>query len=307
MVQDSDRVVIVGAGHVGSTAAYALMLRALFREIILIDSDAALATAEAADIADAGVLARPTLVRTGSYGDAATAGLAIVTAGAATHGSESRLSVAGRSAAIVRACVADLMAAGFDGLLLVAANPVDLMALIALETSRLPAARVMGTGTLLDSNRLRHQIARRMMVAPAFVEAMVLGEHGDSSFAALSLARVGGMRIDRDIERSAVEPAVREAASRIIEGKGYTSFGVATAIVRICEAVVRDERAVLPVSTLMTGQYGIEGLYLSLPCVIGREGVSRVLEPELDAGEVAALRASAGILRDALGGLRDRP
>ncbi|CAN5212595.1 L-lactate dehydrogenase [soil metagenome] len=306
MVQDHDRVVIVGAGHVGATVAYALMLRALFREIILIDSDTALAGAEAADIADAGVLARPTLVRAGSYADAASAGIAILTAGAATHGSESRLSVAGRSADIMRACVADLMAAGFDGILLAAANPVDLMALVALEASGLPATRVIGTGTLLDSSRLRHQLARRMAIAPAFVDAMVLGEHGDSSFAALSLARVGGVAIDPDIDRATVEHTVREAASRIIAGKGYTSFGVATAIVRICEAIVRDERAVLPVSTLMTGHYGIEGLYLSLPCVIGGDGVGRVLEPELDEGEVAAFRASAGVLQDALEALRQR-
>jgi len=304
-VQDQDRIAIVGAGHVGATAAYALMLRALFREIILIDSNQALAVAEAADISDAGALARPGHIRAGGYADAASARIAVLTAGAATHGSESRLAVAGRSADIVRSCVRDLMAAGFDGIILVAANPVDLMALIAMETSGLPVARVIGTGTLLDSNRLRREIARQLAVAPAFVEAMILGEHGDTSFPALSLARVGGVALDcfpgilQPVDDLEIGRTVRGAAYEIIEGKGYTSFGVATAIVRICEAIVRDEHAVLPVSTLLTGQYGMEGLFLSLPCVLGRAGIERVLTPDLTSQEKAALLTSADALRTA--------
>jgi len=281
------------------------MLRALFREIILIDSDQALAVAEAADIADAGALARPGHIRAGDYADAASARIAVLTAGAATHGSESRLDVAGRSAEIVRSCVRDLMAAGFDGIILVAANPVDLMALVAMEASGLPAARVIGTGTLLDSNRLRREIARQLAVAPDSVEAMILGEHGDTSFPALSLARVGGVALDQfagtalPVDALEIGRTVRRAAYEIIEGKGYTSFGVATAIVRICEAIARDEHAVLPVSTLLAGQYDIAGLYLSLPCVLGRAGIERVLTPQLSDGETAALVASADAIRKA--------
>jgi L-lactate dehydrogenase len=248
-------------------------------------------------------------VRAGDYADAAGAGMAILTAGAATHGDESRLSVAGRSAAIVRACVGDLMAAGFDGIILVAANPVDLMAQVARDASGLPAERIIGTGTLLDSNRLRQALAARFAVAPAFVDAMILGEHGDSSFAALSLARVGGVPIAQmaqppaDLDAVALEQGVRQAGYRIIAGKGYTAFGVATAIVRICEAVVRDERAVLPVSTWLTGQFGVSDLYLSLPCILGAQGIARVLEPPLSQSETAALHRSAAIVRQARDGL----
>jgi L-lactate dehydrogenase len=302
----SDRIAIIGAGHVGATAAYALMLRALFREIVLIDQDAALAAAEAADLSDANALARPARIWAGDYADAATARIAVITAGAATHGDESRLSVAGRSAAIVRGCVDQLVAAGFDGILVVASNPVDLMALAAWRQSGFDAARVIGTGTLLDSSRLRQNLSRRLGVAPGAIDALVLGEHGDSEVAAFSAARIGGVALGAvgpDLDRGAVATEVRDAAYGIVSGKGYTSWGVATAIVRICEAVVRDERAVLPVSTLLTGEYGIDGVYLSLPCVLGAGGVARVLVPELDAGELAALRASAALLREAGAGI----
>ena len=168
--QDHDRIVIIGAGHVGSTTAYALMLRALVREIVLIDSDLALAEAEAIDISDANALARPARIWAGSYGDAATARLAIITAGAATHGDESRLSVAGRSAAIVRTCVDGLMVAGFDGILIVASNPVDVMAKVALAQSSFRpnecwnrhAARLQPPATgARSTSRSSAQISRR--------------------------------------------------------------------------------------------------------------------------------------------------
>jgi L-lactate dehydrogenase len=283
------------------------MLRALFQEIVLIDSDRDLANAEAADIADAGALARPVQVRAGDYAEAATAGIAIITAGAATHGDESRLMVAGRSAKIVRSCVRSLMAAGFDGIILVAANPVDLMAAVALQESAFPPERVIGTGTLLDSNRLRQMLASRCHVAPAFVEAMILGEHGDSSFAALSLARIGGLPIDQfrsgeTIDIAKMEKDVRQAAYKIVKGKGYTSFGIATAAVRICEAIVRDEQAILPVSTMLSGQYGVSDLYLSLPCILGAKGMERILEPALSEPEIVAFRRSADVVRAAAQG-----
>ncbi|MEQ6333445.1 L-lactate dehydrogenase [Sphingobium sp. MK2] len=306
MGQDQGRVAIIGAGHVGATTAYALMLRALFREIILIDNDAVLAAAEAADIADAGGLARPAIVRAGGYQDAASARIVILTAGAATHGDESRLSVAGRSADIVRSCVGQLMAAGFDGIILVAANPVDVMTMVAQQESALPHARVIGTGTLLDSNRLRALLARQLAIAPASIDAMILGEHGDTSFAALSIATVGGTPIARfaadagPIAPESLNQQVRQAAYRIIEGKGHTSFGIGTAIVRICEAIVRNEHVILPVSAHLTGQFGIDDLYLSLPCILGAGGVERVLTPDLDGAEIAAFRQSAAAVGAAL-------
>lgn len=302
--QAEDRIAIIGAGHVGATMAYALMLRGLFPEIVLVDSDTASAAAEAADISDASALARPARIWAGSYSDAASARIAVLAAGAATHGSESRLAVASRSSEIVTACVAGLMEAGFNGILLVAANPVDLMAHAAFLCSGLPAAHVIGTGTLLDSCRMREAIAATLRVAPISVEGFVLGEHGDSEVAILSSIRVGGQTLDqfapRALDGAQLARGVRDAGYKIISGKGYTSFGIATAAARICEAIVRDERVVLPVSTLLTGQFGLADLYLSLPCIVGAGGSEQVLVPSLSEIETAALLRSAGVIRDAL-------
>lgn len=306
MAQDQGRIAIIGAGHVGATAAYALMLRALFREIILIDSNSAIANAEAADMADAGGSTRPAIVRAGDYSDASSARIAVITAGAATHGDESRLTVKGLNAEIVRLCVRDLMAAGFDGVILVAANPVDLMTWVAQKESGLPSHRVIGTGTLLDSNRLRAALARQFHIAPSSIDAMILGEHGDTSFAALSIARIGGIPLAQfpadgaPIQSAALNGQVRAAAYKIITGKGYTSFGIATAIVRICEAIVRNEHVVLPVSAYLTGQFGIDNLYLSLPCVLGAQGIEHILEPPLEDEERLAFQQSAGAVHAAL-------
>lgn len=304
-LQAAHRVAIVGAGHVGATAAYALMLRALFREVVLIDSDPRRAVAEAQDISDANALARPARIWAGKYADAAGAGIAVITAGAATHGAETRLSVAAQSASIVRSCVAGLASAGFDGVLLIAANPVDLMTMVALGAAGLPESQVLGTGTLLDTNRLREFLAQQLDVAPGSVDALVLGEHGDSEVAMLSSARIGGIALKdfsekaRAIEGSSIAAVVREAAYGIIGGKGYTSFGVATAIVRICEAIVRDERVVLPVSSRLTGPPGLPGICMSMPCIIGAGGIERVLVPAMNPEETAGLAASAAKLRAA--------
>ena len=292
--------------HVGATAAYALMLRALFREIVLIDANSTLAEAEAADLSDANALARPARIWAGDYADAASAQIAVITAGAATHGLQSRLSVASQSARMVAACARQLANAGFGGVILVAANPVDLMALIAFRNAGLPAARILGTGTLLDSSRLQQTLAARLGVAPASVDGLVLGEHGDSEVAAFSTVRVGGLSLElfaapgASPDQDAIANAVRSAGYRIASGKGYTSFGVATAIVRICEAILRDEKVVLPVSTLLTGEYGVTDVFLSLPCLLGSAGVERVLSPELNAAERAGLAASALALKTAL-------
>ncbi|WP_293881652.1 L-lactate dehydrogenase [Sphingomonas sp.] len=306
---NQQRIAIIGAGHVGATAAYAIMLRALFREIVLIDRDTALAQAEATDISDANALARPTRIWAGDYRDAAAAQIAVITAGAATHGNETRLSVATRSATVVEDCVAALMGGGFDGILLVAANPVDLMTQLAFEKSGLSPARVIGTGTLLDSCRLKQAVAEHLDVAPGAVEALVIGEHGDSEVTAFSSIRIGGVTLDRFVigqalDYPAVANEVRTAGYRIIGGKGFTSFGIATAIVRICEAIIRDEGSTFPVSTLMTGQFGLTDVCLSLPCILGAGGVERVLMPDLDPLELAGLKASASAIQSAYAGLR---
>ncbi len=305
------RIAFVGAGHVGATAAYAMMLRALFEEIVLIDRDDGLSQAEAADLGDANAMARPARIWAGTYDDAASAQIAVLTAGAASHGNETRLSLASRSAVIVAECTKGLADAGFKGVLIVASNPVDLMTVVAARNAGLPRSRVFGTGTLLDSARLKQILAGQLGIAPAAIEGYVLGEHGDSEIAAFSTVRIGGQPMAAFADESAaadlraVAETVRTSAYRIISGKGYTSFAIATAIVRICEAVARDERMVLPVSTWpvntwLDGRHGFADICLSLPCVVGAAGIERVLLPMLDQAEEAALLASAAMLRDAL-------
>jgi L-lactate dehydrogenase len=188
-----DKVAIIGTGHVGATAAYAMMLRGLFTQILLIDADGPRAQAEALDIADANALARPAHVLRGDYRDAGDAAIVVITAGATTHGEESRLSVAGRSAAIVADCARRVVEAGFGGVMIVASNPVDAMAQVAQRASGLPVGQVIGTGTLLDSARFRRRLADRLGVAPVSVEGQVLGEHGDSEVAVFSGVRIGGL------------------------------------------------------------------------------------------------------------------
>lgn len=305
LVPPVSRIAIIGAGHVGATAAYALMLRAIVREIVLIDSNVDLAKAEAEDLRDANALARPARIWAGSYTDAAAASIAVITAGSATHGSQSRLSMAQENALIVEASVAQLIAAGFAGVILVASNPVDLMSLVAFRASGLDHSRVIGTGTLLDTSRLRKELALALGAASGAVDGMVLGEHGDSEVVAFSTLRVAGLGLASfahpapSPDHRQVAEKVRQAAYEIIGGKGYTSFGIATAIVRLCEAIGRDEKAVFPVSTYLTGQLGVQGVYMSLPCLLGVKGVERVLIPSLSDGEIEGLRQSAAVLREA--------
>lgn len=300
------RIAFIGAGHVGATAAYAMMLRALFEEIVLVDADGELAEAEAGDLADASALARPATIWAGSYADAALAQIAVITAGAVSHGSESRFSLASRSAVIVEDCARSLADAGFAGVLIVASNPVDVMTIVAIRHAGLAEGRVIGTGTLLDTCRLKQALSATLGIAPGAIDGYVLGEHGDSEVAAFSTVRIGGQPLDDFCgeapmpDLAALSTRVRDAGYRIIGGKGHTSFGIATAIVRICEAVIRDERAVLPVSAWLKHGYGIADICLSLPCVIGAGGIERILLPTLSDEEHTALFASAATLKGVL-------
>ena len=304
-----NRIAIIGVGHVGVTSAYAMMLGGLAREIVLVDLDRARAEGEAMDLMHAAALGRPVAVRAGDYADAAGASIAVITAGVAGVPGESRLDLLGRNAVVARAVVGELMANGFDGIILMTTNPVDILAQVAQERSGLGPDRVLSSGTVLDSARLRALLAADLAVDARSVHGYIVGEHGDSEIAAWSGVRIAGRPLadfpgaDRLPPRDEILRRVRRAAPDIIERKGYTSFAIASCVSRICEAILRDAHTVLPVSTLMEGEYGIEGIYLSTPCVVGRGGVERRIELPLDADELAGLRASAGVLRETLGQL----
>ncbi len=304
------RIVIIGCGHVGSTSAYALMTGGVAREIVLIDLDRQRAEGEAMDLQHAVPLARPVRIWAGDYEDAAAADIAVIAAGVGSRPGESRLDLLGRNVHVARDCVGQLMAAGFAGVVLMTTNPVDILAQVAQEESALPVERVIGSGTVLDSARLRAMLGRELNIEPRSIHAYIIGEHGDSEIAAWSCASIAGVSLRELCAQSSCPDfdellnRVRRAAPDIIERKGYTSFAIASCVTRICEAILRDEHTVLPVSTLMRGQYGIEGVYLSTPCIIGRAGVERVIELPLDARERAGLQASADILRRTLDRLR---
>ena len=305
-----DSIAIIGCGHVGSTSAYALMLRGVARDLVLLDANHAVAEAEAMDLQHAVPMGRPVRIRAGDYGDAARAGIVIIAAGVGGKPGESRLELLERNIDVVRECMTALSAEGFMGIVLMATNPVDALAQVAYEQSGFPASRVIGSGTVLDSARLRAMLGEDLGVEARSIHAYVIGEHGDSEIIAWSSASVAGvplLQYARDgqlADPGAVLQRVRHAAPDIIRSKGFTSFAIASCVTRICEAIIRDEHTILPVSTLLTGQYGISGVYLSLPCVVGRGGVERVIDIPLDAAEHAGLHESAGVLQRALQSVR---
>lgn len=311
------KVTIVGAGRVGSTFAYALATSGLVEEIVLVDADAARAEGETMDIRHALPFHRPVRMRSGPLAECAGSVVTVITAGAAQRPGEARPALLQRNVEVLWSIVEGTVRANRDGLLLVATNPVDALTFAALRLSGLPSRQVMGSGTVLDTARLRTELSAHYGVDPRNVHAYVLGEHGDTEFVAWSTATLGNMHVSdycaasgmdcTPADMEAITLRVRDAAYEIIRRKGATNFAIAASLTRIVEAVVRDEASVLTVSSLVDGQYGIRDVCLSLPAVVGRAGVQRVLPISLDAGEAAALRTSADAIREATLSLALRP
>ena len=301
------RVVVVGAGNVGATFAYALLFRGLAAEIVLIDANHARAEGEAMDLNHAEPFTNPTRVWAGSYDDCAGAAIVVVCAGAGQRPGETRLDLVKRNADIFGKIIPEIVQRNPEGILLIATNPVDVLTQVSQRLSGLPANRVIGSGTILDTARFRHLLGRHFKVEPRSVHAYIIGEHGDSEVPVWSLANIAGLRLADYAELNGIshdEAALddifrqtRDAAYHIIERKGATYFAVAAGLMRIVEAILRDQRTVLSVSSLITDYYGIEGVCLSLPTVVGRNGIERVLRLHLKEKEEAALKRSAEVLR----------
>jgi L-lactate dehydrogenase len=291
---------------VGTTFAYSLLLSGLAAEIVLVDADRDRAEGEAMDLNHAVPFTRPARVWAGDPSDCAGAAVSVIAAGVAQRPGETRLDLLRRNAEIFAEIVPAVARANPEGILLVATNPVDLLTDVALERSGLPPERVIGSGTILDTARFRYLISRHVGIDPRSVHAYIVGEHGDSEVPVWSLANVAGMRLDAfcaahdiafdDDVRRRIAGETRDAAYAIIERKGATYYAVAAGLLRIVEAVLRDQRTVLTVSTCVREYEGVD-VCLSLPTVIDRGGASRVLRLELDPTEAAALRRSAEILR----------
>ena len=301
------KVVVVGAGQVGSTFAYAMLLEGVVGEIVLIDINRERAEGEAMDLNHAVPLSHSIRIRVGEYADCAGSDIVAVAAGVSQRPGESRLELLQRNAAIFREIVPRITAHNRDGILLVATNPVDVLSYVAWKVSGFPAERVIGSGTVLDTARFRYLLGQHLGVDPRSVHATIAGEHGDSEVPIWSLANVGGMRLDdfcaqhdcrlTDEVKESIFCQTRDAAYEIINRKGATYYAVAVGLLRIAEAILRDQHTVLSVSSLVPGTYGIENVYLSLPAVVARQGVEEVLHLSLSEGETRALRASAAILR----------
>jgi L-lactate dehydrogenase len=307
----SRKVVIVGAGAVGSTFAYALAQKGLAEEIVLIDANHDYAVGQALDLAH-GLPYYPTVqIKVGQKQDYRDAQVIVITAGAKQGPGESRLALLQKNKVIIESIVDDIVSLESQAVILVASNPVDILTYVALKHSGLPKGRVIGSGTVLDSARFRYLLSQHCGVDVGNVHAYFLGEHGDSEFPAWSMTHIAGVSIDDYcplcnkckawvVERERIVKTVKESAYHIINYKGATYFAIGMALVRIVGTILQDQRSVLPVSTLLEGEYDIFDACLGIPCVVGQGGVRQIVTAPLFPDEKSALLKSASILQDAL-------
>lgn len=310
---DYRKAVMIGCGFVGSATVFSLMQSGLFSEIAMIDADMAKAEGEAMDISHGIPFAKQMKVYAGSYDDVADAGIVIVTAGANQKPGETRLDLVHKNVAIFRQIIPEISKRGFDGILLIVANPVDVLTHVAQKLSGLPENRVIGSGTVLDTGRLKHRLGEHLGVDSKSIHAFIIGEHGDSEIAAWSSANVSGIPLNdfcemrghyqHDEATKEIAEKVKNSAYDIIQRKRATYFGVAMAVKRICEVIVRDEKSILPVSVRLHGEHEIDGVVLSMPCIVGKDGIETMVPIHLSSQEEQQLQSSAKVLKEIMDGL----
>jgi L-lactate dehydrogenase len=302
-----DAVAIIGVGAVGATTAYALMNAGAASEIILISRDRDKVLGEVMDLNHGSSFVPPVRIREGNYEDCKEARIVIVTAGVRQKPGESRIDLLGRNLEVIDGIVPQVVASNPDCIILMVSNPVDALTYAALKKSGFSPERVVGSGTLLDTSRFRSLLSEHCRVAAQNVHAYIIGEHGDSEVAAWSATSVAGMPFEMFcqgcpcgctlVEKDDIFQSVKNAAYEIIEKKGATFYAIGLAVRRIVQAILRNESVILTVSSLMSGQYGVEDVCVSLPSVIDETGVSRVLEMPLSDEEISKFRESAETLR----------
>jgi L-lactate dehydrogenase len=301
---NTSKVAIIGAGSVGATLAFDLCLKGAVTEIALIDSNKEKAEAEILDIKQGSSLGRSINIEASEYSSCRDGGIVIITAGARQKPGETRLDLTGRNVAVMKSIVNSVLDSGFQGIFLVITNPVDVLTWVVFAESGFPAQRVLGSGTILDSARLREYVARHCKVNPQNIHGYVLGEHGDTSFPAWSLLTIGGIHFDEfcpvcgtcteleTFKQNTIQE-VRQAAYRIIEAKGSTCYAIAQAASVLVETIIRDERRILPVSLVRKEFRGVKKTAFSFPAIVGKEGVSKVLDFPLPPEEEKCLLDSA--------------
>ena len=303
-----NKVFMIGCGFVGSATVFSLMESGLFTEIAMIDADMAKAEGEAMDISHGIPFAKQMRVYAGSYEDVRDAGIVIITAGANQKPDETRLDLIHKNVGIFKTIIPEIASRDFQGILLVVANPVDILTHVAQKLSGLPENRVIGSGTVLDTARLKYRLSQHLGVNSSAIHAFIIGEHGDSEVVAWNCANVSGVPLNEFCElrghfqhdKSTREIAqdVKNSAYDIIQRKHATYYGVAMAVRSICEVIVRNDKSILPVSTRMHGEYGIDDVVLSMPCVVGRDGIETKVPIHLNEEEIRALHSSAEILKE---------
>ena len=308
-VINSRKAAIVGCGFVGSASAFALMESSLFSEMVLIDADRNRAEGEALDISHGLPFSKPMKIYAGDYSDISDAAVVIVTAGAGQKPGETRLDLVKKNVGIFRSVIPQIAEYNKDGILLIVSNPVDILTYTAAKLSGFPENRVFGSGTVLDTARLKYLLGQHLEVDSRTVHAFIIGEHGDSEIAAWSSANVSGiplhdfceMRGHFEHEKAMIEIAenVKNSAYKIIEKKKATYYGIAMSVKRICEAIVRDEKSILPISSIQNTE-DINGVALSMPAIVGKNGVEGLVPIHLDENERDALKKSAETLKAVL-------
>lgn len=308
------KIGIIGCGFVGAATAYTLMQTRLFSEMVLIDNNMEKAEGEAEDISHGLLFSSPQKIYAGSYDDLTDASIIIITAGANQKPGETRLDLVGKNVEIFKSIIPEITKRNMDAILLVVANPVDILTYVALRLSGYPEERVIGSGTVLDTARLKYELGRHLSVDSRSVHSFIIGEHGDSEIVAWSSANVSGIPLhdfcsmrgyhNHDEEMRRIADKVKNSAYKIIKRKGATYYGIAMSVKRICEAIVRDEHSVLPVSSMMHGEYGISDIALSMPAIVGIKGIETHVPISLDYEESEELKKSASILKETISALK---
>lgn len=306
MSKNHQKVVLVGDGAVGSSYAFAMAQQGIAEEFAIVDIIKERTEGDAMDLEDATAFTAPKNIYSADYDTCKDADLVVITAGAPQKPGETRLQLVDKNLKIIKSVVEPIVKSGFDGIFLVAANPVDILTYAVQKLSGFPKNKVIGSGTSLDSARLRVALGKKLHVDPRDVIANIMGEHGDSEFAAYSSATVGGKPLldiakDEGIsedELLKIEDDVRNKAHEIINRKGATFYGVATALMRISKAILRDENSVLPIGAPMNGEYGLNDLYIGTPAVVNASGVAKVIEVPLNDREKKAMADSAKQLEE---------
>lgn len=309
MVTDYKRkIAVVGAGSVGSATAYALMISGLVSEMVLVDIDYKKAEGEAMDLAHGASFVSPIYIYAGDYKDCFDADIIVFTAGANQRPGETRLDLMQKNLKVLREVLPLIIKPGGNSMILMVSNPVDVLTYVALKITGLSPNRVVGSGTVLDSSRFRFLISEKLRVEARNIHAYVVGEHGDTEVPLWSLANIAGISLEEYcclsgipcLNKKDISDQVRRAGYEIIERKGATNYAIGLAVRRICESIIRDENSIFTVSGLLEGEYGLNDICMSLPCLLNRKGRVKTLVVPVSADEEMAIRHSASVLKQAI-------